>query len=114
MRICASIARTGRAGTTHAAIPKARGGEPMTEQWRPVPGWSGYYEVSNRSQIRSVDRVIIRRDGRKYRAKGRLLRPQPHQRSWVQTVTLARRGDRRQACVHRLVQEAFSDEVNAA
>lgn len=30
----------------------------MTEEWRPVVGWEGYYEVSNMGSVRSVDRRV--------------------------------------------------------
>ena len=87
----------------------------VTEIWRPVVNYEGWYEVSNLGRVRSLNRVIIRRNGVKYRAKGRILRPQRHLPSWVLSVTLARRGDRQQACVHKLVEAAFSDhEENAA
>jgi hypothetical protein len=34
------------------------------EEWRAVPGWEGYYEVSNKGRVRSVERVIEFEDGR--------------------------------------------------
>ena len=70
------------------------------ERWRPVPGYVGCYEVSDQGRVRSVDRVITRRNGMRYRARGRVLRPALH-RPWVRAVTLARCGhfrhDQRQA-----------------
>jgi hypothetical protein len=86
----------------------------MTEQWRPVVSYEGFYEVSDRGRVRSLDRIIIRRDGRPYHAQGRILRPQPHAPSWVLSVTLARRGHACHRCVHKLIQAAFDDEENAA
>jgi NUMOD4 motif len=83
------------------------------ETWLPVCGWGGYYEVSNHGRVRSVDRLIIRRDGRKYRAKGRILRPATHKPSWVRSVTLARAGYRSNQCVHLLVRAAFGIEEAA-
>lgn len=34
----------------------------MQEQWKPVPGYEGYYEASTEGNIRSVERVIILKD----------------------------------------------------
>ena len=85
----------------------------MTEHWRPIPGYEGWYEVSNRGRVRSLDRVIVRRNGMKYRAKGRILQPGRYKASWVTTVTLACCGERQQACIHLLVAAAFSED-NAA
>ncbi len=52
--------------------------------WRPVPGWTGFYDVSDAGQVRSVARVI------------------PHR-----IAVLARDGKRFAWAVHRLVAETF-------
>ena len=36
----------------------------MTEQWKPIPGWEGVYEVSDCGRVRSVPRVVHFSDGR--------------------------------------------------
>jgi hypothetical protein len=36
-----------------------------TERWRQVPGYEGHYEVSDRGRVRSIDRVVIMKDGRR-------------------------------------------------
>lgn len=41
--------------------------------WKPVKGFEGLYEVSNTGLVRSVDRVIIRKDGVKLTLKGKEL-----------------------------------------
>jgi hypothetical protein len=83
------------------------------ERWRPIVGYEGFYEVSDRGRVRSLDRVIIRRDGAKYPVRGRILRPARLARSWVLTVSLARCGHKRARCVHKLVQAAFGDQEAA-
>ena len=35
----------------------------MTEEWRPVLGWEGLYEVSDQGRVRSVDRIVRNRPG---------------------------------------------------
>lgn len=85
----------------------------MTEHWRPIVGYEGFYEVSDRGRVRSMDRVIVRRNGVRYRAQGRILRPSPHPPSWVLTVTLARCGHLDHRSVHKLVQAEFDTEENA-
>jgi hypothetical protein len=37
--------------------------EPITEEWRPVPGYEGIYEVSNLGRIYSVKRFGVSRSG---------------------------------------------------
>ncbi len=43
-------------------------------EWRPVVGYPGY-EISDHGDVRSVDRVIVTKNGVHKRLKGRLLRP---------------------------------------
>ena len=47
----------------------------MTEEWRPVLGWEGLYEVSNQGRVRSVNRVAKSRPGVTRAIKGKVLRP---------------------------------------
>lgn len=44
------------------------------EQWKPVLGFEGLYEVSDRGRVRSVDRVLVKSDGRRMTIKGKLLK----------------------------------------
>lgn len=81
------------------------------EEWRPIVGWEGHYEVSSLGRVRSVDRILERKGSHRtsscqYLRRGRLLKPftapgnYPH-------VNL-RAGDRHRAArVHVLVLEAF-------
>jgi hypothetical protein len=83
------------------------------EQWRDVAGWSGFYQVSSHYRVRSVDRVIIRSDGRKLPAAGKILRQQLDNRC-LHSVILQRPGQRLHRYVHLLVRDAFGDKVRAA
>lgn len=75
----------------------------MTEErWRPVVGYAGAYEVSDRGQVRSVDR----RDARGRLCRGRLLRVRPLPNGRLR-VSLARGGATRDAYTYRLVLESF-------
>lgn len=77
------------------------------ETWKPIPGWEGYYEVSDQGQVRSVDRIITRSDGQKRRFKGKLLRPGINRHGYPM-VNLKRPGEGVTKKVHRLVLEAFA------
>ncbi len=61
------------------------------ELWRPVDGWTGYYEVSDRGRVRSVARVIVTSNGQRRRIPGRVLRLN---NSRAEHCTLARPGKR--------------------
>ena len=66
------------------------------EEWRPVVGYEGYYEVSNMGNVRSLDRIATAKNGRISSIKGRTLRPSTS-------------GKDETPSVHRLVAMAFVD-----
>lgn len=77
------------------------------EEWRPVVGYEGMYEVSDMGNVRSLDRTISQaaRSGKVYEKAilGHLLRP-GRMPSGHMSVSLGRRNSR---CVHDLVLTAF-------
>ena len=77
----------------------------MQELWLPVPGWEGYYEVSDLGRVRSLDRILVNRDGVSRRWAGRVLAT-PLQDGYP-FVSLARNGQHKTRAVHQLVLEAF-------
>lgn len=77
------------------------------EHWRPVVGYEGTYEVSDRGRVRGVDRWIHYADGRRRLYRGQLMRPQPHPRSGHLTLRLVREASAQTAKVHALVMAAF-------
>lgn len=60
------------------------------EVWLPVPGYEGWYEVSNFARVRSVDRLVTYFDGSKMPRKGKVLSPGKKHHS----VMLGRNGER--------------------
>ena len=72
------------------------------EEWRPIPGYEGAYEVSNLGNVRSVDR----RDNRGRQRKGVTLKPGQVQKGYPQ-VCLRRDGSGKYAQVCRLVLLTF-------
>lgn len=69
----------------------------MSEIWMPVPGYEGLYIISNRGQVKSLDRP-----GK----TGRVLRPQVNSCGYCR-VTLSRNNKAHRLFVHRLVAEVF-------
>ena len=84
--------------------------QPTPEQWLPVVGYEGHYEVSSHGQVRSLPRSMRRRDGVVMNYRGKILNGGHNHDGGHRTVQLTRgeRGERMvQKYVHRLVLEAF-------
>lgn len=78
----------------------------MEEIWKPVKDFEGYYEVSNLGRVRSVDRVVIAKNGTTQFKKGTLMKPRPDRQGYI-IVALSINRHYITKCVHRLVAEAF-------
>jgi hypothetical protein len=78
----------------------------MKENWLPVAGFKGFYEVSNFGSIRSVTRRKITRHGIDGTWKGRLIKPATDRQGY-KTVSLCDSPKVQTKKVHRLVAEAF-------
>lgn len=74
--------------------------------WRPVAGYEGHYEVSDQGNVRSIDRVVINRDGVKRTLRGKMLRPGDGGTGHL-IVSLNLNGVASSKKVHRLVLAAF-------
>ena len=72
------------------------------EEWRPVAGYEGIYEVSSRGRVRSLPRV----DSRGRRNRGRYLAVINHPSGHKQ-VKLSREGTSKPGKLHRIVLIAF-------
>lgn len=78
------------------------------EEWRPVVGWEGYYEVSNLGRVRSLPRLCKVRGTGFRMSEEKVLKPlKSWDRRGYEAVDLTRNGRRKMAQVHRLVAEAF-------
>lgn len=72
----------------------------MIEEWRPVVGYEGLYEVSSYGRVRSLDRYCYRLQ------KGKVLSPAKDRYGYL-TVTLNCNGKSKTIKIHRLVAQAF-------
>lgn len=79
----------------------------MEEEWRPVVGYEGLYEVSSWGNVRSFPRVMTNSIGRVCRFRGRMLKLIKKKRTGYYQVSLCRDGEQKEVSVHRLVAEAF-------
>lgn len=79
-----------------------------TETWRAIPGYEGFYEVSDLGNVRSCERRLTLKNGRPYTVKAKviaLIRSGHCLR--YRTVALWREGTRTMMNVHQAVMLAF-------
>ena len=72
------------------------------EIWKSIQGYEGLYEVSNKGQVKSLERVVVRRDGQKQTVHERILKGAIHGNGYLYVKLYD--GPKR---VHRLVAEVF-------
>jgi hypothetical protein len=78
----------------------------MTERWLPVIGYETLYEVSDLGNVRSLDRLIVHRDGHTQRRRGKNLALALSEEGRP-LITLSRLGKAKPSRVQTLVLEAF-------
>ncbi|MCV7399776.1 hypothetical protein H7K24_06380 [Mycobacterium fragae] len=81
------------------------------ESWLPVPGFEGWYEVSDRGRVRGCHRVIIRRNGVRYTVQPRVLRLTCHHGRLTVFLARGRRGQYGSFYVDKLVESVFGDRA---
>lgn len=83
----------------------------LVEEWRPIEGFEGLYEVSNLGNVKSVERYVFHlRYGKKF-IKEKIRKPIDSGIGYLQVV-LFKNGKRKNHLVHRLVAEAFISNPN--
>lgn len=78
----------------------------MTEQWKDVPQYEGFYQVSDHGRVKSVRRTSVHKNGARKIVKGQLLRCSPGNHGYP-CCSLYKAGNRSVWLVHRLVMLTF-------
>ena len=76
------------------------------EYWADIEGYEGIYQVNNLGNVRSLDRVIIRKNGKKLTIKGQHLKQHLNRRGYLR-INLRYQGKDKNSKIHRLVAKAF-------
>ena len=79
------------------------------EVWKDISGYEGIYQVSDMGNVRSLDRWIVYKGGRKGLYKGKILTPGlcgPKRGKYLHVV-LNKEGKRKSMYIHVLVGKAF-------
>ena len=76
------------------------------EVWKNIEGYEGLYQVSNMGRVKSMERIRIKKDGRKFTVKERVLKPGVTKDGYL--IVALHAGDKQKTLtVHRLVCQAF-------
>lgn len=78
----------------------------IEREWKPIPKFEGWYEVSNFGEVRSVDREVNHKTSGKSFRKSVMLRPKIGKHGYKEVV-LIMNGERHCCRVHKLVALAF-------
>jgi len=80
-----------------------------TEIWKSIPGWEGYYSVSNLGSVRSERRIIIEKNTfKKYEISEKILKQTLNNNGkQYYRVSLSRNSKVKYIQVHQLVARAF-------
>lgn len=81
------------------------------EIWKDIPGYEGYYQVSNYGNVKSVARKIISSNNRTVSIKERYLKPHINPSGHKQAV-LFKNGKDNRLYIHRLVATIFVENPN--
>lgn len=81
------------------------------ELWRDIRGYEGIYQVSNLGRVRSLDIIVMRKNGRQLTVKGRILSFTKNAQGYL-VVWLYKNGKKKDRRIHQLVAEAFITNPN--
>ena len=76
------------------------------EIWKDIEGYEGLYQVSNWGRVKSLDRFITHKNGKKFFLRGKILKTRPDKDGY-RLVSLYLNGKKKDSKVHRLVATAF-------
>lgn len=79
----------------------------MKEIWRYIPSYEHFYEVSNFGRVRSVERVVMRKDGRFMHCDSVILKPFKGNTCNYLSVQLSINNKPQKFMIHRLVACTF-------
>lgn len=84
----------------------------LTEKWKSINGYIGYYEISNLGNVRSLNRIVRHYKGGVRYILGKKIKPHLNKSTGYYSVDIQICGVREKFAVHRLVAEKFVNGFN--
>lgn len=82
------------------------------EKWISINGFDGFYSISNKGRIKSLDRTITDKIGRKYIVKGRIMRPCISFKQEYPMISFYKNNKGETHYIHRLMGQYFIPNPN--
>ena len=79
------------------------------EVWKDIKGYEGLYQVSNLGRVKSLERIIIKKNGKKQTIRERILKPKTEWNGYLRITLANGSGKKKSFFVHRIVCEAFHE-----
>lgn len=76
------------------------------ELWKDIKDYEGLYQVSNFGNVKRIEGVVTRKDGRTRRVKETILKPTTNNKGYL-CVQLCKNGKGKLCTIHRLVALSF-------
>ena len=80
------------------------------EEWRDVPGYKGFYQVSSYGRLKSLERIVKNYRSENCRLKSKFIKGCVNNKGYVK-VRLSKEGKYRTYALHQVVAMAFLDHI---
>lgn len=84
----------------------------MSEIWKDIKGYEGFYQCSNLGRVKSLDRYVEEHTGKKQFRKGQIIKPKTNKSNGYLQLALNKDCVRKMKYVHILVAETFIENTN--
>lgn len=75
--------------------------------WKPIPGYVGFYEANTSGEIRGIDRIVFSRDGKWHKIETKRIKIRYSGRGWGHVILGRGLGDRISYSASRLIALTF-------
>ena len=94
--------------TESAGLPSCGSRVFFMEQWKAIKDYEGIYEISDQGRVKSIERNIMRSNGRNKPVSERILKPGKNHGGYYH-ISLSKKGLIKKYFVHALIWDHFGD-----